>query len=69
MCVCLNVSPLRTLGDSMVESRSLSRQAPSSRDGGTGGGAGPSMDVTMSERSMFFRAVYRLSTDGAERET
>lgn len=55
------VLPFMTLGDSRVESRSLSRQAPSSTEPGTGCGA--SRDVTMSARSMFLRAVYRLSTD------
>lgn len=57
---CFVVLPLMTLGDSRVESRSLSRQAPSSKDPGAGCGA--SRDATMSARSMFFRAMYRLST-------
>lgn len=53
-CVVL---PLRTLGESRAESRSLSRHAPSSREVG-----GASRDDTMSVRSMFLRAACRLST-------
>lgn len=51
------VLPLSTPGDSRVEFLSLSRHAPSSRDVG-----GASRDATMSARSMFLRAVCRLST-------
>lgn len=56
--VCL---PLMMLGDSRVESRLLRRQAPPSSEEQAVCGA--SRAVTMSERSMFFRAVHRLSTD------
>lgn len=51
-----------TLGDNNVESLSARRQAPSSDNPGPCCGAWPSSEDTISARSMFFRAVYKLST-------
>lgn len=63
----MRLLPLITLGESRVESRSASLQAPSSEAPASACGW-PSTELTMSERSMFLRAPYTLSTDRGKEE-